>query len=102
MKPQLGTNEFLSKWEAGLRRAEARKDWRIEKIEGPALGDIPGSLASAPVRFVDVRDGSEHSLRFVGGLFDVTQDVETGALAPEFGWTVVHEPQRTAGQLAGS
>jgi hypothetical protein len=30
-------------------------------------------------------------LRFVAGLFDVTQDAATGTLTPEFGWAVVHD-----------
>ena len=41
--------------------------------------------------FVDARDGSNHPHRFVAGLFGITQDATTRALAPEFGWAVVHE-----------
>jgi hypothetical protein len=51
---------------------------------------LPVSIASAPVKFIDARDGSEHPLRFVGGMFGVTQD-QAGALAPEFGWGIVHD-----------
>ena len=53
---------------------------------------LPGSVASAPVKFIDARDGAEHPLRFVGGMFGVTQD-QAGALAPEFGWGIVHDPR---------
>jgi hypothetical protein len=42
---------------------------------------------------VDYRDGSKHKLRFVGGLFGVAQEVESGALQPEFGWAIVRDPQ---------
>ena len=44
------------------------------------------------VTLIDMRDESKHHLRFVGGLFGVVQNLESGALAPEFGWGVVHEP----------
>jgi hypothetical protein len=63
--------------------------------EGPSLGSIPSSLASAPVRFIDVRDQVEHNLRLVAGLFGTTQNQTTGALSPEFGWAVVHEGPQT-------
>lgn len=45
------------------------------------------------MKFVDVRDGSKHLLRFVAGLFGVTQARTTLALTPEFGWAVVHDPE---------
>jgi len=41
---------------------------------------------------VDMRDCSRHPLRFVAGMFGVTQDPATLALAPELGWAIVHEP----------
>lgn len=47
------------------------------------MGSIPSSLASAPVRVVDRRDGAAHNLRFVAGLFGTTQDQVTGALKAE-------------------
>lgn len=84
-------NPFLEGWERTWHNAEKRKDWR-EGFEGPSLAAIPGSIASAPVKFVDVRDGSAIMLRFVAGLFGVAQD-SAGALAPEFGWAVVQEPE---------
>jgi hypothetical protein len=84
-------NPYLARWEEALRIAENRTSW-IRNAEGPGLGAIPSSLASAPVVLTDVRDGSEHPLRFVGGLFGVVQEPSTLALAPEFGWAIVHEP----------
>jgi hypothetical protein len=36
-------------------------------------------------------DGGDREVRFVAGLFGVSQDA-SGALAPEFGWAIVHEP----------
>jgi len=88
---KLKANPYLDHWERALRAAEKRgDDWQFTP-DGPDLGEIPSSLASAPVKFVDVRDGSEHPLRFVAGLFGVTQEPSTGALAPEFGWGIVHD-----------
>jgi hypothetical protein len=83
-------NPYLAEWERAFGVASSRTSWRQFEPEGPALGALPPSIASAPVKFVDVRDGSEHALRFVGGMFGVVQD-EGGALAPEFGWAVVHD-----------
>lgn len=87
---QLAPNPYLGRWEQALRAAENRTGWGYQ-TDGPGLLQIPSSLASAPVRFVDVRDGSAHPLRFIAGLFGVTQDATSGALAPEFGWAVVHD-----------
>ncbi len=64
--------------------------------EGPDLTALPSSLASAPVLLVDVRDDSRHPVHFVGGMFGVTQDPATLALAPELGWAIVHEPDTAA------
>ena len=83
-------NGYLGRWEAAYRTAEARKGWILGEPGGPGLLGIPSSLAGAPVRFVDVRDGSEHPLRFAAGLFGVVQH-PTGALEPELGWAVLHE-----------
>jgi hypothetical protein len=58
--------------------------------EGPSLGDMPAGISSAPVRFIDVRDGSEHALRFAAGLFGVGQETD-GVLVPEFGWAVLRD-----------
>lgn len=86
-------NPYLGRWEKALGAAENRRG-RILAPEGPALSSIPSSLASAPVNLVDGRNGSQHPVRFVGGLFGVVQDAKTSALAPEFGWAIVHEPKR--------
>lgn len=90
--PTLQPNPYLARWEAAYATAEGRTSW-IRTPEGPGLGAVPTSLASAPVTLVDLRDGSKRPVRFVGGLFGVVQDPHSRALAPEFGWAVVHEPQ---------
>jgi hypothetical protein len=87
---RLVRNKYLAGWEATLRAAERRTDWRLMP-SGPGLLSIPTSIASAPVKLTDLRDGSEHALRFTAGLFGCTQDAATGALAPEFGWAIVHD-----------
>ncbi|RYE88922.1 MAG: DUF4419 domain-containing protein, partial [Myxococcales bacterium] len=86
--PALVPSPYLAGWERALRHAE-QSPWPA-RPEGPPLGSLPGSLASAPVVLVDERDGAETPVRFVAGLFGVTQDA-AGALAPEFGWAVVHD-----------
>jgi hypothetical protein len=88
---RLVTNAYLARWEPALRIAERRKGLRFDEVQGPPLNAIPGSLASAPVRFVDVRDESVHPLRFVAGMFGVVQEAASRALRPEFGWAVVHD-----------
>ncbi len=80
-------NPYLKHWERALRAAESR-EW-LTTPDGPWLGELPSSIASAPVNFVDIRDGSQHPLLFVGGMLGVVQDA-AGALAPEFGWAIVH------------
>lgn len=95
----LGPNEHLAHWEAALREAsrpERARGWEPSAL-GPTLEAFPSSLASAPVNFIDVRTNAQHPLRFVAGLFGVSQDRRTGALAPEFGWAVVHD-EKSAGQ----
>ena len=87
---RLVPNPYLAQWEQALRFAENRVDRRA-RLHGPGIGAIPNSIASAPVNFVDLRDRRKDPLRFVAGLFGVTQDEATGALAPEFGWGIVHD-----------
>ena len=89
-------NPYLANWRASYEAAEARGNRRgfdERPILGPSLGEIPSGLASAPLKFVDVRDGSTTPLRLVGGLFGVTQDPASGALQAEFGWAVTYEAQ---------
>jgi hypothetical protein len=89
----LARNTWLSTWQERFRTADARGDARLDwdDVQGPGIGLVPGSLASAPVRFVDVRDNSETDLRFIAGMFGVDQDPAIGALAPAFGWAVVYD-----------
>ena len=94
---KLVPNAYLDHWEKAVRAAEQRGDAGRFTPDGPPLGAIPSSLASAPVKFIDVRDRSEHPLRFVAGLFGVTQEAPTGALVPEFGWAIVHDDAAPAG-----
>lgn len=86
----LDRNAYLAQWERHFTIAESRTSW-IKTPEGPGLGAVPSSLASAPVTVVDVRDGSQQKVSFVGGLFGVVQEPSTLALAPEFGWAVVRD-----------
>ncbi|WP_438005995.1 DUF4419 domain-containing protein [Sorangium sp. So ce321] len=87
---RLEPSPYLGRWEQALRAAEQRKAGHFTP-DGPSLLAIPSSIASAPVTLVDLRDDAVHPLRFVAGLFGVTQDAITGALAPEFGWAILHD-----------
>lgn len=78
-------NEFMAGWKKNF--AKPIRNWQEQM--GPGLSQIPGGLASAPVKFTDLRTGNEHMLRFVGGMFGVVEDA-AGVLAPEFGWAITY------------
>jgi hypothetical protein len=97
-------NPYRSGWEDALRRTERRATERrtqrrgagrrwlsFDSLEGPGIASLPPSLASTRVHLVDRERGEESDLRFVAGLFGVVQDAATMAVAPEFGWAVVHD-----------
>ncbi|MEZ4238203.1 MAG: DUF4419 domain-containing protein [Myxococcota bacterium] len=85
------SNPYLGAWAAHLQAARARPGLHWGAAVGPGLGQLPSGVASAPVRCVDLRDGRVVPLRLVAGLFGVCQDERTLALAPTFGWAVVHD-----------
>lgn len=95
---ELAPNPWLGAWETAVRAAERRRSLAAFEPQGPPLHLIPGSIASVPVTFLDLHHGSIHPLRFVAGLFGTTQDSTTGALAPEFGWAVLHARSNPSGQ----
>jgi hypothetical protein len=85
-------NPYMFDWETKLQTALARTEWLSwNNTQGPHLNELPSGIASAPLRWVDLRDGTETQLRLVVGLFGVAQQAETGALQPEFGWAVIHD-----------
>jgi hypothetical protein len=93
-KRSLVPNPYMLGWKGKLRTAERRKEWLSrDNAQGPSLGEIPSGIASAPLLCEDLRDGTEHKLRLVAGLFGVAQIPDTGALQPEFGWAVIYEPE---------
>jgi len=83
----LQPNPHLDTWRGDFDTVRARA--RDRDLRGPGLTSIPSGLASAPVLAVDPF-GKETQLRFVAGLFGVTQDDATGALEPEMGWAIVY------------
>ena len=89
----LAPSPYLSSWREHWNNAESRPDSRglWEHPEGPSIGCIPPSLVSAPVTAIDVMTEQVTQLRFVAGMFGVTQNHETGRLAPSFGWAVVYD-----------
>ena len=93
---KLVPNPYLHTWQGDYSHAINSRGkhphWKdYEEISGPALGEIPAGLASAPVHYVDLRTGEEHDLRFVAGMFGVAQDAATQSLSPSFGWAVVYD-----------
>jgi len=82
-------NPHLGEWEREYQAAAIRE--RSSRLNGPYLTEIPSGLASAPVEVTDISTGATHRMRFIAGMFGVVEDAD-GALAPEFGWAVVHEP----------
>ena len=60
-------------------------------VQGPSIGEIPQSLVSAPVHYVDLSTGKETDLRFIAGMFGVEQHVETRALSASFAWAIVYD-----------
>jgi hypothetical protein len=96
--PQTGElmpNDYLSTWNERFQVAEKRGKGFLSfgNQQGPSIGEIPSSLVSAPVHYIDLSTGAEHALRFVAGMFGVEQSVETRALAPAFGWAVVYDSE---------
>lgn len=87
----LGFNPYLANWRDGWSRASTRKGWMIDKVEGPWLGALPGSLASAPVKYTQLPEDVQYALRFVSGMFGVHQAPELGTLSPAFGWAIVYD-----------
>ncbi|MEM7160200.1 MAG: DUF4419 domain-containing protein [Myxococcota bacterium] len=82
-------NDLMAKWPDDLAAlAKRRENWDLRF--GPGLDALPPGLSSAPVRVSDLATGETHDMRFIAGLFGVTEDPEDGALAPEFGWALVH------------
>lgn len=87
-----GLNPYISQWRARLETARGRRQLSFDDPpQGPRISALPGSLASAPLICRLEGVGSPVPLLFVAGLFGVDQDPVSGALAPVFGWSVVHD-----------
>ncbi|HTF89324.1 MAG TPA: DUF4419 domain-containing protein [Planctomycetota bacterium] len=82
-------NSHLPEWERTYAASSApgRQD---RPRGGPFLSEIPSGLSSVPVQVIDAQTMIEHRMRFVAGMFGVIEDT-SGALAPEFGWAVIHD-----------
>ncbi len=89
---ELVASPYVANWRERFRTADERDGWLGHgDEEGPAIGDLPEGLVSAPVRIVDMATGDSIDVRFVAGMFGVAQAEGTGALSPAFGWAVVRE-----------
>lgn len=83
-----GVNKFQG-WITNLfpYGVENRRYYRRSNIKSRlSLSNIPPSVSDVP--FIWNYYGEEHPYRFIGGLFAISQDKETKALRPEFGWAV--------------
>ena len=91
----LEPNKYLGAWRERLDRSRKRGQLdRSTESEGPGIGAIPQSMASAPLLFTGIRDGRETALRLVAGMFGVAQDPASGALSASFGWSIVYDEYR--------
>jgi hypothetical protein len=92
---RLVSNQFLDNWPIETRKAlddEKISNWRNrEGFDGPLLGQIPSGTSSAPVEVIDGHTGQSHQMRFVAGMFGVSQDPATLTLSPAFGWAVAYD-----------
>jgi hypothetical protein len=92
---RLVPNTYVDGWSMEYRKAmddERISNWRERKgFEGPALGQIPSGIASAPVRVQDGHTEKSHEMRFVAGMFGVSQDPQTLGLSPAFGWAITDD-----------
>ncbi len=97
-------NPYLDRWQQEFERFENRGDVPVRRVDadGPSIGQIPGSIVSAPVLVRDGLTGVEHELRFVAGMLGVRQDESSRALAAAFGWAVIYdgEAERAASAAA--
>jgi len=87
-------NAYMHNWSIEYRKAmdDAKVEWRKRQgFEGPYLEQIPSGLVSAPVKVIDDGRGCSHDLRFVAGMFGISQDSESHALSPTFGWAITYD-----------
>ena len=91
----LKPNPYYKTWAAEYARAlasDSHSDWRErDSFSGPVLLEIPSGLSSAPVLVNDGNMGESHNMRFVAGMFGVSQDSRTRSLFPSFGWAIVYD-----------
>ena len=98
-------NRFMDDWSSRWARAETGGSLFESRrsVEGPGLWTLPGGQVSAPVKYTQFPQGTEHSLRFVAGHFGIHQAESDGTLSPAFGWAVIHseaDPLRTPERIA--
>ena len=91
-KGDLVRNHYVSTWLNDFNNgiSEQKKD-RSYVPNGPWIGSIPSGLASAPVNVIAGRSMESHEMRFVAGMFGVSQDAVTKSLSPSFGWAIVYD-----------
>jgi hypothetical protein len=92
----LGPSKYLSTWRERFDRASSRSNpfLRFDDVQGPSISEVPQSLVSAPVHYIDLSTGKQHDLRFVAGMFGVEQHIETRALSAAFGWAIIYDNAR--------
>jgi hypothetical protein len=90
-----GSHSFISGWIQAFYpytcrgRPRAMLPWQESYFVGPEIGDLPTTVASAPVSWEYL--GKTFPLHFHAGIAGCSQDA-TGALSPALGWYVTHAP----------
>lgn len=93
-------NPYLGEWRKTFENPQAAKDLDRGFGRGRDCGaginlkQIPSGISSAPFTFKDVATDEQWSMGFYGGLTCLTQDPETGALEPQFGWAVLDHSEK--------
>jgi hypothetical protein len=92
---KLEPNPFVDTWTAEWRSALATMNHadprQRDAFDGPYLGQIPSGVSSAPVGLTDRMTDQRQEMRFIAGMFGVSQDPQTRGLSPTFGWAVVYD-----------
>ena len=55
---------------------------------GPKMEQLPSGISSAPVEWIDEKEGKNYDLKFVAGFIGCSQDEKTLEVSPKIGWLI--------------